>query len=194
MQQVNHPHPDPAHAGSVDATEQAVREQAAPKPEQPNLLDAMRELGEAGRSGAASTSQALTAFRDLVTADISLARSAFGRAMAFTGLAIVFGASAWMLLMAALIAFLANKVGLAWTTSLLITGLASTAIALLGGWIAMRYFEHTRLQASRRQLARLKNNGLSLFGQGTAASQPDADAAHAASLRASGQTPRPPSV
>ena len=44
--------------------------------------------------------------RSLVAADISLARSAFGRTLAITGVAIVFGASAWLLLMATLVVLL----------------------------------------------------------------------------------------
>ena len=41
--------------------------------------------------------------------------------------------------------------------------LMGLAITVLGGWRAMRYFEHTRLQATRRQLARLGIGELSGF-------------------------------
>ena len=90
----------------------------------PDLGEALHALGADSRAGLKAASESLKALRILVAADFSLARSAFGRALAFTGVAIAFGASSWLLLMAALIA-------------------------------AMRYFEHTRMQATRRQFARL---------------------------------------
>ncbi|MDO5505916.1 MAG: phage holin family protein [Pseudoxanthomonas suwonensis] len=121
----------------------------------PDLMESLRQLGDTGRAGFSATGDAFGALRALLAADVSLARSAFGRTLAFTGVAIAFGASAWLLLMAALIAFLALKLGLPWSLSLLLTGLLSAAVAAFGGIAAMRYFEHTRLQATRRQLARL---------------------------------------
>jgi hypothetical protein len=115
----------------------------------------LRELGASGRSTWTAGKDAGKAFRMLVSADISLARSAFGRTLAFTGVAIAFGASAWLLLMAALISWLSMGLGWPWALSLLATGVLSVAIAGFGGWSAMSYFEHTRMQATRRQLARL---------------------------------------
>jgi len=115
----------------------------------------LKELGTSGRATWNAGRDAAKAFRILLSADVSLARSAFGRTLAFTGVAIAFGASAWLLLMAALIAELSLGLGWPWALSLLLTGVLSLAIAGFGGWSAMRYFEHTRLQATRRQLARL---------------------------------------
>src|SRR5690606_23544791 len=90
-----------------------------------------------------------------VAADISLARSAAGRSATFAGIAVMFGVSAWLLLMTALIVVLSNQVGLPWWLSLGGCGLLS----LLCAWLALRkaedYFEHTRMMATRRQLARL---------------------------------------
>jgi len=121
----------------------------------PGIADAFRELGATGQATWAAGREALTALRILVTADVSLARSALGRTLAFTAVAIVFGASAWLLLMAALVAWLSLGVGWAWQFSLLLCGVASLVAAGLAGWMATRYFEHTRMQATRRQLARL---------------------------------------
>ena len=45
--------------------------------------------------------------------------------------------------------------GLSWLLALLIAALLSTAATTAAGFAAMRYFEHTRLKATRRQLARL---------------------------------------
>ena len=132
--------------------------QAAPGPGErptPGIADAFRELGDTGRATWAAGREALTALRILVTADVSLARSAFGRTLAFTAVAIVFGASAWLLLMAALVAWLSLGVGWAWQFSLLLCGAASLVAAGVAGWLATRYFEHTRMRATRRQLARL---------------------------------------
>ena len=75
--------------------------------------------------------------------------------MALTGVAIVFGASCWLLLMAALIVFLSRQLGLPWAVSLLLCALLSGAVTVWAAWQADRYFDHTRMQATRRQLARL---------------------------------------
>jgi len=121
----------------------------------PGLGESLRELGDGSRATLQAGRDAAKALRLLVAADVSLARSAFGRTLACTGAAIAFGGSAWVLLMAALVAWLSVGLGWSWPLSLLLTGFGSLLLAVLGGWMAMRYFEHTRLQATRRQLARL---------------------------------------
>ena len=121
----------------------------------PGVVDALKELGDTGRATWAAGREAATALRILVSADVSLARSAFGRTLAFTAIAIVFGASAWLLLMSALIAWLSINVGWAWWFSLLLCGTVSIVLAGVAGWMSMRYFEHTRMKATRRQLARM---------------------------------------
>ncbi|HVR82002.1 MAG TPA: phage holin family protein [Luteimonas sp.] len=121
----------------------------------PGVEESLRQLGATGRATWTAGRDASKAFRILLAADVSLARSAFGRTLAFTGFAIAFGASAWLLLMAALIAWLSLGLGWAWSLSLLLTAALSAAVTAVGGWMAMRYFENTRLQATRRQLARL---------------------------------------
>ena len=125
--------------------------------------EAVRQLGATGRATWSAGRDASKAFRILLAADVSLARSAFGRTLAFTGVAIAFGASAWLLLMAALIAWLSLGLGWAWAFSLLLTSALSIVVTVIGGWMAMRYFEHTRLQATRRQLARLGIGELAAF-------------------------------
>ena len=121
----------------------------------PNLAESLRQIGAAGRAGLGAAGDAAKALRILVSADLSLARSAFGRALAFTGVAVAFGGSAWMLLMAALTAVLHDALGWSWTLSLGVCALLSLIVTGLGVWRAMHYFEHTRMQATRRQLARL---------------------------------------
>ena len=73
----------------------------------------------------------------------------------FHAVAIAFGASAWLLLMATLIVALSRGLGWPWSLSLLATAALSVAVTALAGWRAMHYFEHTRLKATRRQFARL---------------------------------------
>lgn len=121
----------------------------------PDLAESLREVRAAGRAGLKAANDAAKALRILVSADLSLARSAFGRALAFTGVAIAFGGSAWMLLMATLTAVLHDALGWSWTLSLGVCAALSLAVTGFGAWRAMHYFEHTRMQATRRQLARL---------------------------------------
>lgn len=133
----------------------------------PGVEEALHQLGAEGRAGLKAAGDVAKALRILVAADISLARSAFGRTLALTGVAIAFGASSWLLLMAAMIAAM-QSAGLSWLLALLIAALLSVAITAGAGYAAMRYFEHTRLQATRRQFARLG------FGE-LADLMPDAD-------------------
>lgn len=127
---------------------------ARPEPT-PDLLETLRQLGDGGKASWQAGRDAAKALRLLVAADVSLARSAFGRTLAFSGIAIALGGSAWLLLMGAVVAGVHVALGWSWLLSLLATGLLSLVLAALAGWAAMRYFEHTRLKATRRQLARL---------------------------------------
>ncbi len=139
-----------------------------PKPRAPDLAASLREVGSAAKATVKEAGNSASAFRTLVAADFSLARSAFGRTLAFTGVAIAFGASAWLLLMAAVIVFLSVQLGLPWSVSLLATAVLSGAGVYLAARKAEYYFDHTRMRATRRQLARL--------GIGEMAEQvPDAD-------------------
>ena len=135
----------------------------------PGIDEAVRGLGAAGRATFDAGRDAGKAFRILLAADISLARSAFGRTLAFTGMAIAFGASAWLLLMATLIVWLSRGLGMPWPLSLLLTALLSVVVTALAAWTATRYFEHTRLKATRRQLARLGIGELADLGPAAAA-------------------------
>ena len=142
----------------------------------PDLGEALHALGADSRAGLKAASDSLKALRILVAADVSLARSAFGRALAFTGVAIAFGASAWMLLMAALIVAM-QAAGLSWLVSLLIAAVLSLSVTVGSGMAAMRYFEHTRMQATRRQFARLGIGELADLMPNPGSSESTADAA-----------------
>ena len=128
---------------------------AEPAPDaSPDLTHSIRQVGDAGRDTLQSARQTLRSLRRLASADFALARSAFGRALAWSGVAIVFGASAWLLLAATLIALL-RSFGLSWLTSLLITSLASLAVTGYAVWRVSYFFHHTGMHATRRQLSRL---------------------------------------
>lgn len=143
----------------------------------PDLAESLRQVRAAGREGLHAATDAAKALRVLVSADLSLARSAFGRALAFTGLAVAFGGSAWMLLMAALTAVLHDALHWSWTVSLSVCALLSLVVTALGIWRAIHYFEHTRMQATRRQLARLGIGELSDFMPDPGSPQATEDAA-----------------
>ena len=150
--------------GQDDGAPQAdVQEDSRERAAALDIDEAVRQVGASGRATWTAGRDASKAFRILLAADVSLARSAFGRTLAFTGVAIAFGASAWLLLMAAAIAWLSLGLGWAWSLSLLLAAALSMVITVVGGWMAMRYFEHTRLQATRRQLARLGIGELAAF-------------------------------
>ena len=152
----------------------------------PGIEASLRALGEEGRAGLKAATDAAKAMRILVAADISLARSAFGRTLAFTGVAIAFGASAWLLLMAALIVAV-QSAGLSWLLALLLAALLSIGVTVGAGIAAMRYFEHTRLQATRRQFARLGFGELADFMPDAGSHESSADAAQRVAEATSGE-------
>lgn len=120
----------------------------------PGLQESLQQVGAAGRAAFGSAKDTGRALRTLVSADLALARSAFGRALAWAGVAIVFGASAWLLVTGALIALM-QRFGLSWLQSLSLAALISLAVTAFAGWKVGRYFDYTGLHATRRQLARL---------------------------------------
>ena len=116
--------------------------------------DAVRAIGAEGRATLDSAIDSGRALRRLVSADLALARSALGRALAWTAVAIVFGASAWLISMGALIALL-QATGLSWLVSLSIAALLSLAVTGLAVWRVSVFFDLAGMHATRRQLTRL---------------------------------------
>ena len=116
-----------------------------PEAPPPGLEESLRTLGAEGRAGLKAAGDVAKALRILVAADITLA---------LTGVAIAFGASSWLLVMAAMIAAM-RSAGLSWLVALLVAALLSIGVTVAAAWGASRYFEHTRLKATRRQLGRL---------------------------------------
>lgn len=125
----------------------------------PGIEEALRGLHEEGRAGLKAVTDAARALQHLVVADVALARSALAWALVCVAVAIVFGASSWLLLMAAMIAAL-QAAGMSWLAALLVAATLSLAVTAAAAWGAARYFEHTRLDATRRQLLRLGLGGV----------------------------------
>jgi len=130
--------------------------EGAPVPEAtpPGLEESLRQVNAAGRATLGSARDTGRALRRLISADLALARSAFGRALAWTGAAIVFGASSWLLLTGAIIALL-QRLGLTWFQSLFFTALVSLVVTGVAVWRVSHFFDHTGMHATRRQLSRL---------------------------------------
>lgn len=141
--------PNPA-PGELPRDDESRPEDAAP----PHLDESVRRVGAAGKAGVRAAIDSGRALRQLFIADLALARSAFGRALAWVGVAIVFGASAWLLLMAAAIALL-QAFGVSWLVSIAVCALISGVVAAIAAWRVSKFFDYTGLHATRRQLARL---------------------------------------
>ncbi|MCC7633034.1 phage holin family protein [Stenotrophomonas rhizophila] len=120
----------------------------------PHLDESIRQVGQAGRDTVDAAKHTLRSLRRLASADFALARSAFGRALAWSGVAIVFGASAWLLLAGTLIALMVRW-GMSWFHSLLITSILSLVVTGYAMWRVSFFFRHTGMHATRRQLSRL---------------------------------------
>jgi len=120
----------------------------------PGLQESLRQVGDAGKAALGSARDGGRALRTLLSADLALARSAFGRALAWAGVAIVFGASAWLLVAGALIALM-QRFGFSWLQSLSLAAVVSLAATGLAAWQVTRYFDCMGLHATRRQLSRL---------------------------------------
>ncbi len=120
----------------------------------PPLGEGIEEIGQAGRATFAASADALRALRALVSADLAMARSALGRGLAWAGVAVVFGASGWLLATAAAVALM-QWIGLSWLASLSIAATANLAVTALAVWRTSRFFEYMGMHATRRQLTRM---------------------------------------
>lgn len=148
---------DPSRSGpdSASGGDEGPEPAAQGRGPSPSIEESYREIRDAGREGLSAAIDTGRALRGLFIADFALARSALGRALLWVSVAIVFGASSWLLLMAALIALLQGVLGWSWLTSMLAAAGLSLVVTAVGVWQALHYFEFTRLHATRRQLRRL---------------------------------------
>ena len=135
-----------------DSRAQSDGDPASGKP--PHLDESVRRIGAAGRATVDAALDTGRALRRLISADLALARSALGRALAWVAVAIVFGASAWLLAMGVLTALL-HASGLSWLLSFAICATLSLGVTGLAAWRVSVFFEYAGMRATRRQLARL---------------------------------------
>src|SRR3546814_14328444 len=89
------------------------------------------------------------ALRRRVSADLALARSAMGRALAWVAVAIVFGASAWLLVMGVLTALL-HSLGLSWLASFAICAALSLGATGFAAWRVSVFFGHAGMHSPPR--------------------------------------------
>ena len=132
----------------------AAGEAGAEHDKPPHLDESVRRIGAAGRATLDSALDTGRALRKLVSADLALARSALGRALAWLAVAIVFGASAWLLSMGVLTALLV-RFGLTWLAAFAICTVLSLVVTGVAIWRVSVFFDHAGMHATRRQLARL---------------------------------------
>jgi hypothetical protein len=119
----------------------------------PELAQAARDVGRAGLDAGREAWSVFTTFRRLLAADLTLSRSALGMTLAWIAGTIILGASAWIFFMGAAVLALRDS-GLSLLWALLLPAVLSAIGAGVCGWLAMRVYEHTSLDATRRQLAR----------------------------------------
>lgn len=136
------------------ASDPQARDEAGAERKAQGIDDAVRAIGAEGRATLDSALDTGRALRRLVSADLALARSALGRALAWTAVAIIFGASGWLISMGATIALLQAS-GLSWLASLSIAALLSLAVTGLAVWRVSVFFDLAGMHATRRQLAKL---------------------------------------
>ena len=120
----------------------------------PHIDESIRQIHAAGKATLNSTLDATRSIRRLAVADLALARSAFARSAIWISIGVMFGASSWLLCMAALITFLYGVVGWSWLMAFSVCALGSIVLTIFASWRAMRLFEFTSMQATRRQLSR----------------------------------------
>lgn len=127
---------------------------ADPQEPQPHLDESVRRVTAAGRETFAAGRDTARALRSLVRADLALARGAIIRSMAWLALTVVFGVSAWLLMVMMLVTAL-HALGLGWLAASAVAGVICLSATALAGWRTAVYLDHAGMHATRRQLARL---------------------------------------
>jgi hypothetical protein len=122
--------------------------------EAPHLDESIRRIRAAATETFSSGLDSGRALRKLVAADMALSRSALGRALAWSAVSVVFGASAWLLAMGAAIALLQSW-GMSWLASISIATLISLIVTAIAAWRVSVFFDYAGMHATRRQLSRL---------------------------------------
>ena len=120
----------------------------------PPIDESVRRITDAGSALASSALGTFKAFRALLVADLALSRSAAGRVLVLGAIGTALGASAWLFGMVLLVLVL-RSFGFEWWLAVAVPTVLSMLGAALCAWLALRAFELTRFQATRRQLAKI---------------------------------------
>lgn len=121
----------------------------------PHLDESVRRVAAAGRETLGANRDTLRALRLLVGADLALARGAVARALPWAAMAVVFALSTWLSLLAVLVTAF-HAAGLGWLASTALAAVVSLVATGLAAWRMAAYLRHAGLQATRRQLSRLR--------------------------------------
>lgn len=113
----------------------------------------VRNLKDHARSTVRGGVDSFAALRRLAMAELNLSRHAVGRSMVWLAVAIAFGASFWLLLMAGSVVALHDKLGWSWLVSLFVAAGVSLLVMLVGALRVKHYFSYTGLDSTRRELA-----------------------------------------
>lgn len=143
----------PSRGPSVDA-EALPGDRNGGRGDTPPIDESVRRIADAGSALAGSAVGTFKAFRALVVADLALSRSAAGRVLVLAAVGTALGASAWLFGMVLLVLVL-RSFGLDWWIAVAVPTLLSMLGSAACAWFALRAFELTRFQATRRQLAKI---------------------------------------
>jgi hypothetical protein len=132
----------------------AMQQDESAPADAPPLDESVRRIADAGQALAGSVWGTFKAFRALVVADLALSRSAAGRILVLGAVGTALGASAWLFGMGLMVVVL-RGFDMPWWLAIAIPTLVSAAGAALCALLALRAFELTRFQATRRQLAKI---------------------------------------
>gem|GEM_PF-975460 len=127
---------------------------SAQSKDHPGLVDSLHQVNQAGQQTLDSATQTLSALRDLLSADLALARSALRKALLWSAAVVVFATPAWLCLLLATTVLIAQW-NVPLPVALLLSGLISLMATVLALGMVKFYLRHTDLAATRRQLAKL---------------------------------------
>ena len=116
--------------------------------------DDVRNLKDSAKTTVRGGVSSFTALRRLAAAELNLSRHAAGRSVVWLAVAIVFGASFWLLLMAGTVVLMHDKLGWSWLVCFWVAALVSLLITLVGALRVRHYFGFTGLKSTKLELAR----------------------------------------
>lgn len=114
----------------------------------------LRDLKDTAKATVAGGWDSFGALRRLALAEMNLTRHAVGRSVVWVAVAAVFGASSWLLLMAAAVVALQQYFGWSWLLALIVAAVVSLVVTGIAAAMMKRYFSHTGFKSTKLELAR----------------------------------------